>query len=143
MHWNARERRICTSGYWQVAFPHLQVRKNTQEQYVGRYSRNGRIRPVDNICAEQLITNKTQVQTEKKKGKCGIEYSLASASDGPRPRGWRPTLKMEFPHLRFSTLTTGHDHSSPRTESREVEVRGQSRRLGLELWLARMVTRSV
>ena len=38
----------------------------------------------------------------KKKGKCGIKYSLASASDGPCPYGWGPrwnwgaTLKMEW-----------------------------------------------
>jgi len=51
--------------------------------------------------------NKTQVQIEKKKGKYGIEYSLASASDGPCPHGRGSTLKMESPHLRFSTLTTG------------------------------------
>jgi len=31
---------------------------------------------------------------EKKKGKYGIEYSLTSASDGPCPHGWGPTLKM-------------------------------------------------
>ena len=35
-----------------------------------------------------LIINKTQLQIEKKKGKYGIEYSLASASGGPCPGGW-------------------------------------------------------
>jgi len=59
------------------------------------------------MCLLYLIINKTQLQIEKKKGKYGIEYSLASASDGPCPPGWGPALKMEFPHLRFSTLTTG------------------------------------
>ena len=43
-----------------------------------------------------LTGNKTQVQIEKKKGKYGIEYSLLSASDGPCPNGWGPTLTMEF-----------------------------------------------
>jgi len=32
--------------------------------------------------------------------------SDASASEGTCPRGWRPTLKMEFRHLRLSVLTT-------------------------------------
>jgi len=32
-----------------------------------------------------LITNKTQVQIEKKKGSYAIEYSLASASEGGLP----------------------------------------------------------
>ena len=60
-----------------------------------------------------LLTNKAQVQIEKNKGKYCIEYSLASASDGPCPRRWwadaeiyGSTLKMEFPHARFSILTT-------------------------------------
>jgi len=43
-------------------------------------------------------------------GICGIEHSLASASDGPCPRGWGPLWSLgahaEFPHLIFSTLTT-------------------------------------
>ena len=47
---------------------------------------------------------KRHVQIEKTKGKYGIEYSLASASDGLCPRRWGPTLKMKFPHLRFSTI---------------------------------------
>ena len=29
--WDALERRSCTSDYWQIAFPYLQVRKNAQE----------------------------------------------------------------------------------------------------------------
>ena len=54
--------------------------------------------------------------------KYGIKYSLASESDRPDPCGWGPTqtirsphwnlgvhAKKEFPHLRFSTLTTGYD----------------------------------
>ena len=41
-----------------------------------------------------LITNKTQVQIEKKKGKYGIEYSLESASDEPCPRGWGPRWNL-------------------------------------------------
>jgi len=40
--------------------------------------------------------NGTQVQIEKKKGKCGIEYSLASASHGPCPHGWGPMLKFNL-----------------------------------------------
>ena len=56
-----------------------------------------------------LIINKTPVQSEKKKGKYGIEYSVSSAFGGPCPRGWGPSLKMEFPHFRFSTLTTETD----------------------------------
>jgi len=41
------------------------------------------------MCLLYLIINKTQVQIEKKrKAKHGIEYSLASASDGPCPHGW-------------------------------------------------------
>jgi len=54
-----------------------------------------------------LIINRTQVHIEEKKGKYSVEYSLASASDGSCRHGWGPTLKMEFPRLRFSTLTTG------------------------------------
>jgi len=45
----------------------------------------------------------------------GIEYSLASASDGPwtpalvaHAETEGPALKMEFHHLRFSTLTTAY-----------------------------------
>jgi len=53
------------------------------------------------------MTNKTQVHIEKKKGKYGIEYSLASAPDGPCPGGFGPTLKsmfkMEFPTSVFGT----------------------------------------
>jgi len=79
--------RSCTSD-WQRAFLYLQVCKNAQERH-----------------AERCIS-KTQVQIEKKKGKYGIEYSLTSASDGFCARGWMPMLKMEFPHLRFSTLAT-------------------------------------
>ena len=30
--WDAREGRLCTSDYWQIAFLHLQVRKNAQER---------------------------------------------------------------------------------------------------------------
>jgi len=85
--WDARERRSCTSDYWQVAFPHPLVRKNAQGRRAERYG-SGCIRPSENICANWLIINKTGVQIEKKKGKYGIEYSLASASDGPCPRGW-------------------------------------------------------
>ena len=44
--------------------------------------------------------NKTELQIEKKKGKYGIEYSPASASDGPLIAGG-PTLNMEFPHLKI------------------------------------------
>jgi len=29
---DAREGRLCTSDYWQIAFLHLQVRKNAQER---------------------------------------------------------------------------------------------------------------
>jgi len=36
------------------------------------------------------MINKTQAQIEKKKSKYDIEYSLASASDGPCRRGWGP-----------------------------------------------------
>ena len=54
-----------------------------------------------------MIINKTELQIEKKKGKYGIEYSPASASDGPLIAGG-PTLNMEFPHLRFSFLTSDH-----------------------------------
>jgi len=35
-----------------------------------------------------MIINKTQVQVKKKKGKCGIEYSLALASDVSCRHGW-------------------------------------------------------
>ena len=35
MPWDARERRSCTSDYWQIAFLQLQVRKNAQERYAG------------------------------------------------------------------------------------------------------------
>jgi len=62
--------------------------------------------------SRDLVINKTHVQIEKKKGKYGIECSLASAydgpcrHDGPCPHGWGPTLKMDFPHLRFSIFTT-------------------------------------
>jgi len=38
--WVARERRSCTSDYWQIAFLHLPVRKNAQERQAERY-RNG------------------------------------------------------------------------------------------------------
>jgi len=68
-----------------------------------------------NLCKiiddHNLIINETQVQTEKKKGKYGIKYSLAAASDGPCLHGWGLTLKIEFPHSRFSTLTTGGQHT--------------------------------
>jgi len=30
--WDARERRSCTSDYWQTAFLHLQVRKNARQR---------------------------------------------------------------------------------------------------------------
>jgi len=30
--WAARERRSCTTDYWQIAFLDLQVRKNAQER---------------------------------------------------------------------------------------------------------------
>jgi len=54
-----------------------------------------------------LITNKTQVQIEKKKGNYAIEYSLASASEGGAAiMAGGPSLKMEFPHVQFSTVTT-------------------------------------
>jgi len=43
------------------------------------------------------------------KGKYGFGYTLASASDGPCLHGRGPTVKMEFPHVRFSTLTTDID----------------------------------
>jgi len=43
---------------------------------------------VQNNWRLSLIINKTQIQIEKKKGKYGVEYSLASASDGPCPHGW-------------------------------------------------------
>ena len=59
------------------------------------------------MCLVYLIINKTQVEIEKMKGKYGIKYELASAPDGPCPHGGGPRrLKMEFSHLRFSTLTT-------------------------------------
>jgi len=29
--WDAREQRSCISDYWQIAFLHLQVRKNAHE----------------------------------------------------------------------------------------------------------------
>jgi len=38
-------------------------------------------------------------------GKYGIEYSLASASDGPCPHGWAHA-ENGVPSVRFSTLTT-------------------------------------
>ena len=30
--WDARERRSCSSGYWQIALLQLQVRRNAQEE---------------------------------------------------------------------------------------------------------------
>jgi len=47
-------------------------------------------------------------------GHYGIEYSLASASDGSYPHGWGPRwnlgahVKNEFGHIRFSTSTTAY-----------------------------------
>jgi len=34
---DARERRFCTPDYWQIAFMHIQVRKNAQERWAERY----------------------------------------------------------------------------------------------------------
>ena len=62
-------------------------------------------------CLLYLIINKTQVQIEQKKRKYGIDYSLASASDGPCPYDRGPTLKMQFPHLRFPHLKTDYSFS--------------------------------
>jgi len=103
--WDGRERRSCTSDYWQIAFLYFQVRKNAQEPQAERRYRNGCIRPSDNIS----VNNWRQLLVT---GKYGIEYSLASASDGPCLHGWGTTLKMDFPHLRFSSfrLTTASSH---------------------------------
>jgi len=69
--------------------------------------RNDRRNATGTVVYDQVTTS---VQNNWRKslvvGKYGIEYSLASASDGPCPHGWGPTLKMELPHLRFSALTT-------------------------------------
>ena len=47
--WDARERRSCSSGYWQIALLRLQVRRNAQEErWAERYG-NGCVRPNDNI----------------------------------------------------------------------------------------------
>ena len=90
--WDARERRSCSSGYWQIALLRLQVRRNAHEERWAECYGNGCVRPNDNILCKiivagsrrrDLIINKTHVQIEKKKGKYGIDYSLASASDGP------------------------------------------------------------
>ena len=97
---------IPASDYWQTAFLHLQVRK---------MHRNGRRNATGTVVYDQMTTSvqnnwsliKHKYRLRKKKGKYGIEYSLAPASDGPCFRSWRDTLKMEFPHLRFSTLTAG------------------------------------
>ena len=40
------------------------------------------------------MINKTHAEIEKKKGKYGIEYFLASASDGPCPHGWGPRWNL-------------------------------------------------
>ena len=59
------------------------------------------------MCLLYLIINKTQVQIEKKKGKYGIEYSLASASDVPCRHGWRAHAENGVPSLQTFHLTTG------------------------------------
>jgi len=41
-----------------------------------------------------MIIIKAQVQTEKKKGKYSIEYSLTSAADGPWLHGWGPRWNL-------------------------------------------------
>jgi len=70
--WDARQRRFCTSDYWQIAFLHLEVRKKC----------------TGTVGAERIfIKRKYRL---RKKGKYGIEYSLVSASDGPCPHGWGP-----------------------------------------------------
>ena len=69
--------------------------------------RNGRRNTTGTVVYDQVTTS---VQNNWRQllvaGKYGIEYSLASASDGLCRHGWGLTLKMEFPHFRFSTLTT-------------------------------------
>jgi len=52
---------------------------------------------IDTNIIYYMIVNKTHVQIEKKKGKKGIKYSLASACDGPYPHGWGPMLKFSGP----------------------------------------------
>jgi len=94
--WDAMERQSCTSDYWQMAFLRLQVRQNAQERWAERY-RNGCIRPSDNICAKVVDDS------------CLLKANMASNIHshqhlmGPALMAG-PMLKMEIPHLRFSTL---------------------------------------
>ena len=71
-----------TTGCLQIAYLHLQVRKNAQEHREGLLWHC--------MCLLYLIINKTQVQIERKKGEYDVRYPLPSASDGPCPRGWGP-----------------------------------------------------
>ena len=100
MPWDAREQRSCTSDYWQIAFLHLQVYKNAQERY--RQNATGTVE------YDQMTTSVQNWRQLLIAGKYGIKCSLASAPDGPCLMAGGPMLKMEFPHLKFSTLTTGN-----------------------------------
>ena len=106
---DARERGSCTSDYWQIAlFLHFRVHNNAQEPTNGGpqepLQERSYIRPSDNICAKWLMTVACCRQMWHR------TFTLASASDGPCPRGWGPLWSLgahaEFPHLIFSTLTT-------------------------------------
>ena len=57
-----------------------------------------------------------ETMIEKNKGKYGIKYPLHQHLMGPALMAGGPTLKMEFPHLRFSTLTTVVDEPESASE---------------------------
>jgi len=83
--WDAREWRSCTSDYRQIAFPHLQVRTNAQEWY--RRNATG-------TAVYDQMTTSVHWRQLLVAGHYGIEYSLASASDGSYPHGWGPRWNL-------------------------------------------------
>ena len=104
---DARKWRSCASGYWQLAILHRQVRKMHRNGIGGTpqerlYTAEGQTSVQSNRC---LIKRKYGLKKGRQINNV-VDYSLASATDGPCPRGWGPTLKFMGPHWKWSSLNS-------------------------------------
>ena len=106
------------NNYRQIAFLPLQVRKNAQErQSLWHFCMHGASVQTDTtklkwrssvtLYVLTICNNKTQVNRLRKR-KANMASNIHSHQHlmGPALMAGEPTLKMEFPHLRFSTATT-------------------------------------
>ena len=129
--WDAREWRSCISDYWQIAFLHLQVRKMHRN---GKQNVTGTVIIYDQITTPVHLTQqnwieghlwhymsllyiwsliKQKYRLRKRKANMASNIHLHQQLMGPallaRGPWWNlgAHAEMKFPHLRFSTSTTG------------------------------------